>query len=136
MGIPIEMIDQPHAAPETDEERFALIRAMVARRMSIKRAHQIAFEGLRAFCLTTLAILGWLYGLGWAQGMFLLFGPLSLTHDLTGITARRMVMMPLDLPALIKELNHLRLHIQILGLMSIFATAALGMMRSLEQAQL
>ncbi|CUH82231.1 hypothetical protein TRM7557_03822 [Tritonibacter multivorans] len=83
------------------------------------------------FVLTVLVLLGFVYGVEFAQAVFLMMCPMSLVGAMNLRTARQIVGLDLSGDALRKLLLRTRLKIQMLGSISIFLTACWGMYQNL-----
>lgn len=129
LGVPWDMILRARKT-EGDEvmaDVSALLRIHVTRRLRIVQESGAVLAGLAAFVLTSLVLLAFVYGVEFAQAVFLLVVPFIPVTALSLRTARAIRDRDLDGLALVKAVQRLRLHIQLIGLASIFVTALWGM---------
>jgi hypothetical protein len=132
LGVPFDMVNRARrqgGQAEADLETLATINAN--RLLFVAQEGGLAFVALGSALLTGLAILGFGYGLEFAQAVFLLALPLSLVAFLNLSTARHIRAGEASGAALRRRMRRHRLTVQAIGLVSIFATALWGMYQNL-----
>lgn len=83
--------------------------------------------GLTAGLLSALAVWGFIHGIEFAQGLFLLLAPLTLVGLLSFRTASAIASEDIHGEALFRRLNRHRMVVQGIALLAIFVTAMWGM---------
>jgi hypothetical protein len=133
LGVPIDMVHRARkhgGQPAQDLEDIA--RVHVNRRLYILRVSGVWVLGFACFSLSGLAVLGFGFGIEFAQAVFLLAFPLSLVSLITLNTARKIERDESRGEALYKRLTACRFQIQLVGMLSIFVTALWGMYQNLS----
>lgn len=133
LGVPFDMITRARktgGAVEADLE--ALVRININRLMYIARVSGLWLMGLASFMLSGLVILGWAYGVEFAQALFLLGCPMALVAYLNIATARAIQQAELHGAALRQRLMRHRAATQAIGMASVFITALWGMYQNLS----
>lgn len=131
LGVPYDMISRARRQGGAAEEDLRdLVRVNVNRLIYIASVAGLWLVGLAFFVLTALAVLGFAYGVEFAQAVFLLAFPMSLVFALSVRTAR--AIRDADGAGLHAMLQRHRLHIQIVGMLAIFVTAFWGMYQNLS----
>lgn len=131
LGVPYDMVLR---ARRHGGEALADLEDVV--RVNVNRILFIASEAgpvlvaMISFALTTLAGLGFVYGVEFCQAAFLLLAPLSLVGQVTVRTARRISAERPDPEALFSRLHWHRIIVQIIGMLSILVTAMWGMFQN------
>ena len=132
MGVPFDMVHRARRVggqAEADLEDIA--RVNVNRLLYIARVSGLWILGLGCFVLSTLAMLGFWYGIEFAQAVFLLSFPMSIVGLLQLSTARLIETEQASGELLRKRLTRCRLYTQMIGTVSIFVTALWGMYQNL-----
>ncbi len=133
LGVPYDMVTRARRVggqAETDLEDIA--RVNTNRILYIARVSGIWLLGATCFVLTALAMLGFLYGIEFAQAVFLLGFPMSLV-GLVGLSAARKIEAgEAHGEALCKRLTRTRIYTQMIGTLSIFVTALWGMYQNMS----
>lgn len=134
LGVPWDMVIRAHKTESRGAmaEFSEMIRINVNRRLRIMHEAGPVLAGLVAFALTSLGLLAFVYGIEFAQAVFLLAFPFMLVTALSLRTARAIRDRDLDGPALVKAVQRLRLHIQLIGMTAIFVTAMWGMYQNMS----
>jgi len=134
LGVPWDMVIR--ARKTEDGEAMAdfseMIRINVNRRLRIVHEAGQVLAGLVAFVLTSLVLLAFVYGVEFAQAVFLLAFPVMLVTVLSLRTARAIRDRDLAGPALVKTVQRLRLQVQLIGMAAIFVTAMWGMYHNMS----
>jgi hypothetical protein len=126
MGIPYHMVQRARRGHEDSARDLRALAEINTRRiLEFSRLSSGLMVGVSAFVITSLMILGWMYGVEFAQAVMLLVLPLIAVSGLTVRTARILQATEFDnLP--IRLRNH-RLIVQLIGVVSIFVTTFWGM---------
>jgi len=109
-----------------------MVRITTRRILYVAHESGLVLAGLAAFVVTSLALLGFAYGREFAQAVFLLAVPLLLVGILSVRTAHIVHDQALAGEALVKRIQRHRLHIQMIGMASIFVTAMWGMYQNMN----
>ncbi|WP_232829342.1 component of SufBCD complex [Tropicimonas sp. IMCC34043] len=130
LGVPYGMILRARRdGAEAEAELVDMVRVQVIRLLRAADSGGAWILGLACFALTTLALLGFLYGIELAQAVFLLALPICCVFALSVRTARRI--RAADGQGMHEMLAWQRLLNQVIGMTAIFATAFWGMLQNL-----
>jgi len=132
LGVPFDMVLRARrhgGQAEMDLEQMTRINCN--RLLYIGRVSGLWLLGFGSALITVLAMLGFWYGVEFAQALFLLVFPLSIIGLLSMGTARRITAAALSGDALQNRLRRHRLYTQIIGMLSVFVTAMWGMYQNL-----
>jgi len=133
LGVPWDMAMR--ARRGHDETAMAdfedMVRINTGRLLYVADESGTLIAGVVAFGLSSLAILGFVYGNEFSQALFLLGFPLTGVGLLSLRTARRIRAGDLRGGALISRLARHRLAVQAIGMISIFVTAMWGMYQNM-----
>ena len=130
LGIPFDMISRARRnGGQAEQDLYDLVRVNVNRILYIARTAGIWIIGFGCFGLTVLATLGFVYGIEFAQAVFLLAMPMSIVSWLTVHTARRI--HDADGEGVYRKLQLHRFIVQAIGMVSIFITAFWGMWQNM-----
>lgn len=133
MGVPFDMIQRARRTGGQAEKDFEdITRINVNRMLYIGRVSGLWILGFVCFALSSLAILGFLYNIEFAQAVFLLGFPMSLVGLLNLSTARLIEREEASGELMQKRLTRCRLYTQIIGMISIFVTSLWGMYQNLS----
>lgn len=128
LGVPYDMVLRARRQGEQAEVDLEdMVRINVNRLLFIAQVSGLWILGFACFGLTMLVLLGFVYGMEFAQAVFLLAFPLSLIGALSLSTARLIQSENSAGERLRKRLTRHRLYTQIIGMVSIFVTAIWGM---------
>lgn len=136
IGVPFDMI---HAARRQGGQAMLDLENLVD--INLRRLGQVAgipgqvLTGMAAFFVTSAALLGFVYGVELAQGLFCLSLPLTLVAALTWRACRRMLAQQPAGDTLVRTLLILRFWIQVVAMTAIFFTAIWGMFVNLSRMQ-
>ncbi|MBB3994497.1 hypothetical protein GGR95_002143 [Sulfitobacter undariae] len=133
LGVPFDMVlraKRQGGQAETDLED--LVRINTNRLLFITQMSGLWIAGFACFFLTMLSLLGFVYGVEFAQALILLGFPLSLVGMLSISTARLIQEEDARGETLRKRLMRHRIYTQIIGMISIFITALWGMYQNLS----
>ncbi len=133
LGVPFDMIMRArrHGGQAiTDVED--LVRINVNRILYIARTAGLWLAGFATFLLTSLGVLGFWYGVEFAQAVVLLFLPMSFLGIRSIVVARRIEAEAPEGEALFRRLLRHRFWTQGIGMVAIFITAMYGMYQNLR----
>lgn len=138
LGVPYDMITRARRSEGTDAAGDVdLLTHINARRiLYIQRLAGSWLVGTVAFVLTGLAIMGFAYGVEFAQAVLLLGGPMAAVGVLAVRAAARIEAEALTGPALWRLLGRHRLAVQGIGMVSILVTALWGMWQNMNVSAL
>lgn len=133
LGVPYDMVLRARrVGGQAEQDLEDIARVNVNRLLYIARMSGPWLVGLGFFLLTCLALLGFVYGVEFAQALFLLAGPMSGVAVLNAATARRIEREQARGLLLHKRLTRCRLYTQMIGTAAIFVTALWGMYQNLS----
>jgi hypothetical protein len=131
MGVPWDMVLRARRVGGEAEQDFeAIVRVNVNRMLNIADLAGPFLLAFAVFVLTSLAIMGFWYGVEFCQAVFLLAFPLSLVGSLSLRAARRIRASGDRGEALRTRLSRHRMAIQGIGILAIFVTAFWGMLQN------
>ena len=131
LGVPWDMATRARRSGEGSEAMADLeemVRINTGRILGMAAQSGLLLAGLAAFGLTSLALLGFVYGSAFSQALFLLGFPLTLVQVLSLSTARTIRATGATGAALVARLARYRLAVQAIAMISIFVTAMWGML--------
>jgi hypothetical protein len=133
LGVPWDMAMRARRSQgETAMADFEdMVRINTGRLLYVAEQSGTLLAGTTAFALSSLAILGFVYGNEFSQALFLLAFPLTGVGLLSLRTARRIDAEAPRGAALISRLGRHRLAVQTIGMISIFVTAMWGMYQNM-----
>lgn len=133
LGVPFDMVLRARRyGGEAQADLEDIVRINVNRLLYISQVSGLWLLGLGFFVLTSLVLLGFAYGIEFAQALLLLGFPMSLVGLLSLSTARLIRIEGSTGDVLQRRLMRHRLYTQIIGMMSIFVTALWGMYQNLS----
>lgn len=132
LGVPYDMVGRARRhGGGAAEDLDAMVRINVKRLLYIGRVAGPWLAGITSFLLTSLALLGFVYGIEFCQAVFLIALPMVLLGMLRIAAARRIAAGAVQGPELWRALGRHRFWTQALGIVSIFVTATWGMYRNM-----
>lgn len=132
LGVPFDMVLRARRqGGQAEIDLEDLVRINVNRLLYIGQVSGLWLLGFVCFGLTTLALLGFLYAVEFAQALFLLAFPMSLVGAMSLSTARLIRAEKASGAQLRKRLARHRVYTQIIGMVSIFVTAIWGMYQNI-----
>lgn len=132
LGVPFDLVQRgARQGGQAQQDLEDMVRINVNRLLYIGRVSGLWVLGAVCFILSTLAGLGFWYGIEIAQAVFLLVFPLALVGGLSLATARLIEVEELHGEALHRRLVRHRIYVQVIGMISIFVTAMWGMYQNL-----
>jgi len=133
LGVPYDMVARARRnGGQAAQDLEDLVRINTNRLLYIGTVSGLWLLGFGCFVLTGLALLGFVYGLEFAQAVFLLGFPMSLVGLLNLSTARLIQDQEATGPDLWRRLGRHRTIVQAIGMVSIFVTALWGMYQNLS----
>jgi hypothetical protein len=132
MGVPWDLISRARrSGGQAAEDVEVMARVNVNRLLHIARTAGMWLAGFVAFMLTTLALLGFWYGMELAQAVFCMAFPMTFVGLVSLRTARLIEAGENSGDALYRRMFRHRMVTQSLGMMAIFCTALWGMWQNL-----
>ena len=126
LGIPYHMVQRARRGHVESQRDLLLLVEVNARRIlefaALSGTLLVAASG---FALSALMVLGWAYGVEFAQAIVLLLLPLLAVTGLSLMTAHQVQNAEID--QLYLRLRNHRMIVQVMGVISIFITAFWGM---------
>lgn len=137
LGVPWDMVLRAQRGIDGFERDLCdVVRVNVNRILHIGEISGLWVLGLCCFVLTSLALLGFVYGQEFAQAVFLLAFPMSFVGLLTVSTAQKISNEVVDASQLLQIMTRQRMIIQALGMVSIFVTSLWGMYQNFSYGPL
>lgn len=126
MGIPYDLVQRARHGDEVSQNDLRVLAEINCRRiLALAGLSGTVMVAVSAFVITSLLVLGWVYGVEFCQAIVLLLLPLILVTALSVRTARLMTENGFEDAALM--LRRHRLMVQGMGVAFIFVTAFWGM---------
>lgn len=126
LGIPYHMVQRAHRGhADSQRDLLVLVEINTRRIQEFGAISGVFFVGGAGFVISSLLVLGWGYGVEFAQAIVLLLLPLLAVTGLNVLTAHRVQNVEID--QLYRRMRHHRLIVQLMGIISIFITAFWGM---------
>ena len=135
LGVPWDMVlraRKKSSREDAVQDLEDMVRINTNRILYIVGETGLLLTGFVWFILTTLFMLGFLYGREFSQALFLLGLPMSIVWLLSVRAARTIQEKGLHGQDLYKRLYRHRLATQVIGMISIFVTAMWGMLQILQ----
>jgi hypothetical protein len=133
LGVPYDMIARARRMRgQAEDDLRDLVRINATRLVALSDGAGHMLPALVFFVLTVLVLLGFAYGIEFAQAVLLMLAPMSLVLALSLRAARRALALLPDTPPLYGLLWRHRLACQAIGVVSIFVTAMWGMWQNLN----
>jgi len=133
LGVPYDMIQRAaRHGGEAETDLEDMVRINCNRLIYIAGVSGLWLLGLVSGLLTSLAILGFWYGVEFAQAVFLLAAPMTLVGALSLNAAAQIRARGLRGEALRMRMHRHRVHTQIVGMVAIFITALWGMYQNMS----
>jgi hypothetical protein len=133
LGVPFDMVLRARrTGGQAEIDLEDMVRINVNRLLYIGQVSGLWLLAFGCFFLTMLALLGFVYGIEFAQAVLMLSFPLSLVGLLSLSTARLIREENASGERLHKRLMRHRLFTQIIGMVAIFVTALWGMYQNMS----
>lgn len=134
IGVPFDMVVRARRqGGQAAQDLDILVAINLRRLLTLSGTPAVILVGIGAFVVTAAAMLGFVYGLELAQGLFCLAFPLVFVAFLTWRSCQRLALDQQTGPALIRALVRLRSWIQLIAITALFCTALLGIYVMLSQ---
>lgn len=134
IGVPFDMVVRARRqGGQAAQDLDILVAINLRRLLTLSGTPAVILVGIGAFVVTAAAMLGFVYGLELAQGLFCLAFPLVFVAFLTWRSCQRLALDQPTGPALIRALVRLRFWIQLIAITALFCTALLGIYVMLSQ---
>ena len=131
LGVPYDMVLRARrVGGQAEVDLEDMVRININRILYINELSGTVLISFICFVLTVLGLLGFVYGVEFAQAVFLLAFPMSFVGLLSLRTAFRIRMEEPRGPDLQKRLTRHRIGVQAIGVMAIFVTALWGMFQN------
>jgi hypothetical protein len=132
IGVPYDMVLRARrTGGQAEIDLDDIARVNVNRLLHIGRVSGLWLLGLTCFSLSCLVVLGFWYGVEFAQAVLFLMFPMTLVGALSFATAHRIERDSARGEALRRLLGRQRFITQVIGMISIFVTALWGMYQNL-----
>jgi len=132
LGVPYDMVQRAaRHGGDAEVDLEDMVRINVNRLLYIVGVSGYWLLGLAMAMLTSLALLGFWYGIEFAQAVFLLMAPMSIVTTLSLSTARKIRAAGLAGSDLRRQMTRHRVATQAVGMISIFITALWGMAQNM-----
>ncbi len=132
LGVPYDMVLRARRqGGEAEVDLEDMVRINSNRILHIVQVSGLWLLAFICGSLTMLVMLGFWYGVEFAQALFLLAFPLSIVGMLSMLTAQRIRRDGDEGEALRRRLTRHRVATQFIGMMSVFVTAMWGMYQNL-----
>lgn len=133
LGVPYDLVLRAkRKGGQASEDLQDLVRININRLLYIGEVSGLWLFGFGCFVITSLALLGFVYSIEFAQAVLLLFLPLSIL-GLMSISTARLIRDTVETEEqLHARLVRHRFWTQVLGIISIFVTAMWGMYQNMN----
>lgn len=132
LGIPHDMVTRARRKQgQAAQDLQDAVRIQCNRILFIHEVSGPLATGFMFFLVTSLLLLGFVYGMEFAQALSLMVVPMTGVGLINLATARRLAQQDHDTEALCRRLALTRVYIQMLGGVSIFITGLVGMYQNL-----
>lgn len=133
IGVPYDMVQRAalHGG-QAEIDLEDMVRINCNRLLYIAGVSGLWLLGLVSGMLTSLALLGFWYGVEFAQALFLLAAPMVIVGALSLNTARIIQQRALGGEALRRQMWKHRAATQVVGMLAIFVTALWGMAQNMQ----
>lgn len=133
LGVPYDMVTRARRFGGSAQDDLELLaRINVNRLLFIARVSGLGLVSLASMLLTGLLLLGFWYGVEFAQAVVLIALPMTAVGALSISTARLIEVQRSTGDELLRRLSRHRLIVQLIGILSIFITAMWGMYQNLD----
>lgn len=133
LGVPYDMVTRAaRHGGQAEVDLEDMVRINVNRLLYIAGVSGLWLLGLVSAFITSLGLLGFWYGIEFAQAVFLLIAPMTLIGLLSLNTARLIEAQVLAGAALRKRMTRHRVATQFVGMLSVFVTALWGMYQNMS----
>ncbi|CAD0185476.1 hypothetical protein RUESEDTHA_02363 [Ruegeria sp. THAF57] len=128
MGVPYDLVVRARRiGGQAEEDLLDIVRINKNRLLYIVDVSGLVILALSCFFFSGLAILGFFYGVEFAQAVFLLLFPLCVVMLINISAARKLQRTEPGMDVVSKILTRCRIYTQIVGIISILITSLWGM---------
>ncbi len=128
LGVPYDLVVRARrTGGQNERDLLDITRINVNRLLYVMDVSGIVILALGCFFFTGLAVLGFYYGVEFAQAVFLLLFPLCFVTGINITAARKLRRHEATLELVSKTLTRCRIYTQIIGMFSILVTSLWGM---------
>lgn len=133
LGVPFDLITRARRdGGEAQQDLETMVRINVGRLLFIARTSGIWAIGFAFFIISALMMLGFYYGIEFAQALMFFVVPMAILSGLSVRSARIIEAGENEGAALHRRLARHRFSIQFLGMVSILVTSMFGMYQNLQ----
>ncbi|CUH41711.1 hypothetical protein [Ruegeria atlantica] len=133
MGVPYDLLVRARrVGGQSEQDLLDIVRINRNRMLYIVDMSGLVILALSCFFFTGLAMLGFYYGVEFAQALFLLLFPVSLVTLINIRAARKLQRIEPVLESVSKILVRCRIYTQIIGMISIVITSLWGMYQNVS----
>jgi hypothetical protein len=137
LGVPYDMVLRAkRVGGQSEVDLEDLVRINTNRILYIGRVSGLWLLSFGCFVLAILAVVGFGFGIEFAQAVFLLMFPMSLVGLMSLSTATKIQDEEASGALLYKRLNRHRIFVQVVGMISIFITSIWGMYQNFSSSPL
>lgn len=137
LGVPFDLVLRARrSGGQAEIDLEDLVRINTNRLLYIGRVSGLWLLALACFVLTLIAVVGFSYGIEFAQAVFLLMFPMSLVGLMSLSTAAKIQQEDARGELLRKRLTKHRILVQVIGMVSIFVTSIWGMYQNFQSSPL
>ncbi len=128
MGVPYDLVVRARRVKgQSEQDLLDIVRINCNRLLYVMEVSGLVILALGCFVFTGLAILGFYYGVEFAQALFLLLFPLCFVGAINLSAARKLKTLEPTLENVSKTLTRCRVFTQMIGVVSILVTSLWGM---------
>jgi hypothetical protein len=133
LGVPYDLVTKARKQNgEAEQDLHDLVGINTRRMLYIARVSGLWLVAIAAFVFTVLVVLGFVYGIEFAQALFLLLLPMAIVGALSLSTAQQISVQQMQGDDLYRKLTRHRMKIQAIGMVSIFVTSLWGMWQNMQ----
>ncbi|EEE37754.1 hypothetical protein RKLH11_1591 [Rhodobacteraceae bacterium KLH11] len=133
MGVPYDLVVRARrVGGQSEQDLLDIARINSNRVLYVVDTSGLVMLAIACFILSGLAIMGFFYGLEFAQALFLLLMPMCFVTLLSISAARKLRQQDATLENVSKALTRCRTYTQIIGMFSILITAFWGMHQNMS----
>ncbi|WP_282151334.1 component of SufBCD complex [Ruegeria atlantica] len=133
MGVPYDLLVRARrSGGQSEQDLLDIVRINGNRLLYIVDMSGLVVLALSCFFFTGLAMLGFYYGVEFAQAVFLLLFPVSLVTLINIRAARKLQSIEPIVESVAKILVRCRIYTQIIGMISIIITSLWGMYQNVS----
>ncbi len=128
MGVPYDLVVRARrVGGQAEQDLLDIVRINANRLLYVMEVSGLVILAIGCFAFTTLAVLGFHYGIEVAQAVFLLLFPMCFVGAINLTAARKLKPQELTLDIVTSALRRCRIYTQMVGVVSILVTSLWGM---------